>query len=169
LSSFAEVNLPLTNSGRNGAASLPRRVLFLCTGNYYRSRFAEIFFNHHAEKLGLPWRAASRGLALERGVKNVGPLSADTVARLRELGIPHEGYLHDPRPVGTEDLTGADLVVAVKEAEHRPLLCERFPAWVECVEYWHVHDVDGATPADALLCLERALVALLTRLSAEVS
>ena len=28
-----------------------KRVLFLCTGNYYRSRFAEIFFNWHAEHI----------------------------------------------------------------------------------------------------------------------
>ena len=45
-----------------------KAVLFLCTGNYYRSRFAEVLFNSVAGKLGLPWRASSRGLALERGV-----------------------------------------------------------------------------------------------------
>ena len=33
------------------------RVLFLCTGIYYRSRFAEHFFNWLAETDGLPWRA----------------------------------------------------------------------------------------------------------------
>ena len=43
-------------------------VLFLCTGNYYRSRFAEVLFNSVDGKMGLPWRASSRGLALERGV-----------------------------------------------------------------------------------------------------
>ena len=36
-------------------------VLFLCTGNYYRSRFAESLFNSVAGKMGLPWRASSRG------------------------------------------------------------------------------------------------------------
>jgi len=35
-------------------------VLFLCTGNYYRSRFAEILFNAVAAKEGLGWRADSR-------------------------------------------------------------------------------------------------------------
>jgi protein-tyrosine phosphatase len=39
-------------------------VLFLCTGNYYHSRFAEILFNSVASRMGLPWRASSRGLAL---------------------------------------------------------------------------------------------------------
>ena len=44
-------------------------VLFLCTGNYYRSRFAEAVFNSVAARMGLSWRASSRGLALERGGK----------------------------------------------------------------------------------------------------
>jgi protein-tyrosine phosphatase len=138
--------------------------LFLCTGNYYRSRFAEVFFNHHGAKLGLPWRAVSRGLATDLGVNNVGPLSAHARTRLRELGIPHEPYLRFPRQVSTEDLERAALIVAVKEAEHRALLRERFPAWVERVEYWHIHDLDCAMPQDALPCLEREVLALASRL-----
>jgi protein-tyrosine-phosphatase len=35
-------------------------VLFLCTGNYYRSRFAEELFNHHADRAGLNWIAQRR-------------------------------------------------------------------------------------------------------------
>jgi protein-tyrosine phosphatase len=40
-----------------------RRVLFLCTGNYYRSRYAEELFNHIARAEGLGWRAFSCGAA----------------------------------------------------------------------------------------------------------
>ena len=43
-----------------------RTVLFLCTGNYYRSRFAEILFDSVAVKMGLPWKASSRGLACDQ-------------------------------------------------------------------------------------------------------
>ena len=38
-----------------------KTVLFLCTGNYYRSRFAEALFDSVAVRMGLPWRASSRG------------------------------------------------------------------------------------------------------------
>jgi hypothetical protein len=37
-------------------------VLFLCTGNYYRSRLAEDIFNHYAEVFHLQTRSSSRGL-----------------------------------------------------------------------------------------------------------
>jgi protein-tyrosine phosphatase len=34
-----------------------KQVLFLCSGNYYRSWFAPHFFNWLVLKVGLPWRA----------------------------------------------------------------------------------------------------------------
>jgi translation initiation factor 1 len=37
-----------------------KTVLFLCTGNYYRSRFAEVLFNSVARKMGLPWEVVAR-------------------------------------------------------------------------------------------------------------
>src|SRR5947209_4616021 len=76
--------------------SRQKNVLFLCTGNYYRSRFAEAFFNARAPKADVPWRAASRGLAIELGVNNPGPMSAAAVARLCQLKIPVESYLRPP-------------------------------------------------------------------------
>ena len=57
------------------AKSDPKTILFLCTGNYYRSRFAEVMFNSVAAKMSLPWKATSRGLALERGIYNIGPMA----------------------------------------------------------------------------------------------
>src|SRR5438105_3516616 len=121
-----------------------RTVLFLCTGNYYRSRFAEVFFNVLVGRTGVPWRAESRGLALELGIGNVGPISSAATERLAALGVRVERSLRMPLQVREADLERADLIVALKEAEHRPLLQRRHAAWVERVEYWHVHDNDCA-------------------------
>jgi protein-tyrosine phosphatase len=118
-----------------------KTVLFLCTGNYYRSRFAEALFNSVAGKMGLPWWASSRGLALERGVHNVGPMAASAVKALEALGVrAGEAITRMPAQVTTDDLEGAALIVALKHGEHLPLLQERFPAWAEKVEFWHVDD-----------------------------
>lgn len=140
-----------------------KTILFLCTGNYYRSRFAEELFNHHAERTGLDWVARSRGLALERGALNVGPISPFALHVLRELAIPARGADRFPQPCTASDLTGADFVVAVNETEHRPLMRERFSDWEHLPDYWNVHDVDRAAPADALRLPAEEIQKLLVR------
>lgn len=118
-----------------------KTVLFLCTGNYYRSRFAEVLFNSVASKMGLPWRAVSRGLALERGVNNVGPMAASAIEALRTRGVCIGAECaRPPAQVTADDLSRANRIVALKQAEHLPLLHERFPAWAEKVEFWHIDD-----------------------------
>jgi protein-tyrosine phosphatase len=153
----------------DGAHPAPsaRTVLFLCTGNYYRSRFAEILFNAVAEKAGVGWQATSRGLAIEWCIDNVGPMSVHTTRRLGALGVSTERYLRLPLQVSESDLARADLIVALKEAEHRPMLQERHPTWVDRVEYWHVHDLDFAAACDALAEIERHVHGLAARLVRE--
>lgn len=141
------------------------RVLFLCTGNYYRSRFAEILFNHLAHAHALPWRADSRALDIDLGRRvNQGPISTHTVKALHARGIPLPQPLREPSGCLPEDLTGADLVIALKEAEHRPLLRRKFPRFVEQVTYWHVHDLDAAQPAETLWETERLVTDLVQSL-----
>ena len=126
-----------------GKDSQPRvaRVLFLCTGNYYRSRFAEILFNSLAQEAGLDWVAGSCGLAVDWSNNNVGAISSYTVAALADRGIAVIDGERFPVQAQAQHLEEADLIVAVKEAEHRPLLAERFPGWEDRIEYWYVHDL----------------------------
>ena len=62
------------------------------------------------------------------------------------------------------DLETADLVVALKESEHRPILVARFAAWAERVVYWNIHDVDVASPSESLPILEKAVTDLVGEL-----
>jgi len=135
-------------------------VLFLCTGNFYRSRFAEILFNSVAGKMGLPWKASSKGLALERGVNNVGPMAVSAVKALATMGVSAADALTRlPIQVTADDFALADWVVALKQAEHLPLLQERFPDWVVKVEFWQVDDAP-----DALALIEREVMSLVARI-----
>src|SRR5689334_14670836 len=103
-----------------------KTILFLCTGNYYRSRFAEILFNSVADRMSLPWRATSRGLALERGVNNVGSMASSAVNALQTMGIrATEAVTRMPAQVTVADLEQAARVIALKQGEHMPLLQER--------------------------------------------
>ncbi len=137
-----------------------RTVLFLCTGNYYRSRFAEVLFNSVADRMGLPWRASSKGLALERGVNNVGPMAVSAIKTLEAMGVrAGDAITRMPAQVTTDDLEGAARIVALKHAEHLPLLRERFPAWAEKVEFWHVDDAP-----EVLGLIEQEVMGLVARI-----
>lgn len=141
-----------------------KTVLFLCTGNYYRSRFAEHYFNHLAAEQGLRWQAKSCGLETWLVQPADGPISCYTIERLAEHGIVLGDEIRSPIQVTEAALERADLVVAVKEAEHRPMMQTQFPEWVDRIEYWHVDDIDCALPSDALPILETCVEGLVERL-----
>ncbi len=142
-----------------------KQVLFLCSANYYRSRFAEHLFNWLARQEGLPWRANSRGLVADQW-GDIGEISRHTIEALGLRGVPMPTEHRRPRQLTLADLTGSDLVVAVKEAEHRAMMADQFPPWTDRAEYWHVDDLDCAQPEEALPVLEANVWALVERLRA---
>jgi protein-tyrosine phosphatase len=144
-----------------GAAPL---VLFLCTGNFYRSRLAELLFEAGARRLGLPHRAASAGLAPSCASRNRGPISPYTLAALAARGIP-AGSPRAPLDVTEAQLAAATLVIALKESEHGPLVEERFPRFAASVRYWLVDDIDVAAPEVAVPLIESLVEELLRELA----
>jgi protein-tyrosine-phosphatase len=143
-----------------------RTILFLCSGNYYRSRFAEHYFNDRARRIGLDWLAISRGLAKECGVTSIDPISPLALVAMAHQDVTIPGVLRAPRAVGDDDLLAADMVIAVKEAELRPLMQKRFPSWEEHISYWYIDDLDASPPGEALLQLAAQIDKLLSDLVA---
>ncbi len=146
---------------------MTNKILFLCTGNYYRSRFAEDLFNHLAAEQGLPWVADSRGLAVELGINNIGPMSSHTVTRLATLGIPMPEKLRMPQQVSEADLQAATIIIALDRTEHEPYVAARIPTWKDEVVYWEVADLHAMTASEALANIERAVSTLLDKCAAQ--
>ncbi len=144
--------------------AVPPKLLFVCTGNYYRSRFAEMLFNALAGAAHLHWIAESRGIATER-VAGSRPVSIDAVRGLSSRGIESGTDHRYPERVRERDLVSARLVIGLNEREHRWHLEANFPTWKGEVEYWHIEDV-GLTPVeDALSEIEDLVRGLIVRLS----
>jgi protein-tyrosine phosphatase len=141
-----------------------KTVLFLCTGNYYRSRFAEELFNEYATLVGANWFAHSRALAIECGLTNVGPISPYALKGLKERGLIAKQSDRYPQQCAVADLEAANYVVALNDSEHRPLMLERFAPWAALIEYWKVGDVDCLAPSTALAMIETQIEVLLDRL-----
>ena len=142
------------------------RILFICTGNYYRSRFAEILFNRLAEQTKLNWRASSCGLATELCQTLPGVISPFAVEALSALNLTCDSIHRQPMQLTEEALRSAKVIIALKEAEHRPLLAARYAGWEDKVLYWHIHDLDGSTPDVALKGIENHVRELVEKLAA---
>jgi protein-tyrosine phosphatase len=141
-------------------------VLFLCTGNYYRSRFAELWFDHLAVGAGSPLRAASRGLRIPADGRNPGPVSPYVRQALLARDLPLPEPVPGPIDLAESDLHRAIEVVALYEPEHRPMIALRFPSWVDRVRYWDVADVPLVPAGTALPRIEALVAELLAELSA---
>ena len=101
----------------------------------------------------------------DRDLGNVGPISDRSVEALRARGVAVPIDPPWPRQVTHHDLQTAQLTIAVKEAEHRPLLRTLFPGWEDRVRYWAVHDLDQAPAEQALSQLDDHVHELLRELS----
>lgn len=113
-----------------------RQVLFLCTGNYYRSRFAEIYFNHKASNTN--WISFSRGLALDP--RNSREMSIIAVKELYKLNIIIKNPPF-PKEVEFEDMEKADMIIGMNESEHKKMIEDRFPQFKDKVSYWDIADI----------------------------
>ena len=136
-------------------------MLFICTGNFYRSRFAEGVFNFHADRRNLGWKAFSRGLAIHWAD---GLLSPYTAAALSSRKIPLH-YTGPTRVQLTEqDLESADIRIALDRTEHLPMMEDQFPAWPERIQYWEIPDMPMIQPEVALPSIESHALYLLDHL-----
>ena len=136
------------------------RLIFVCTGNFYRSRLAELLFNHYAAPLGLRWRAESRGLMVSGRLHGMAS-EARTFAEAHGLAVPDRS----PLPLLVDELAEAKLVVLMCRAEHEPMMEREFrPLFRALVSRgalrsWNVYDMPGpraawgAEPAPSQPCV----------------
>ena len=126
-----------------------RKVLFICTGNWYRSRLSEVLFNYYAMMAKLEWRADSRGMT-ETSIRGLSP---DAMAYLEQKGL--HTYLDEPRDpeaIKVSDLEESDLVITLCRDEHEGMMRERFgqiPKFMENngkLRFWNVFDVPTEAP-----------------------
>lgn len=142
----------------------PSTLLFLCTGNYYRSRYAELLFNA-SKPATLNWRAISRGF--DPSPFNPGPIAATSLERLVSRGYAKPAEASYPMRLTEADLVNAQRIIALDAHEHPPYVRSWFPAWESKIAYWHVPDLDRMTADEALGLIETNVEALLHTLSAQ--
>jgi protein-tyrosine phosphatase len=139
------------------------QVLFICTGNYYRSRYAEILFNFTASDYDLSWTSFSRGF---QDSTRKAPISQHALAGLQNKEI-YLNQVRYPIKLTPADLAMAHRIILMDESEHKPMLHTHFAEWSDHVEYWNIQDVDFENPESALGRLDRKIDLLIGSLETE--
>lgn len=100
-----------------------KRILFVCTGNLYRSPLAEAFFRQRVEENGIQndWEISSAGT----WTKPNQPAPPDLLTAAERYGLDLK--LHRTRMVDAELLSAQDLIV-VMEGSHKEALSVEFPS-----------------------------------------
>jgi protein-tyrosine phosphatase len=141
-------------------SSMPS-ILFICTGNFYRSRFAEAVFNHHAEQQHAPWIAFSRGLAVHLAEGCLSPLTIEAL-NSRKINVRHTG--RERAQLSEEDLFKSNRCIAMDRSEHFPMMQKQFPAWASRIHYWDIPDIAYRSSSDALPSIELKVIQLVEEL-----
>jgi protein-tyrosine phosphatase len=140
------------------------KVLFLCTGNFYRSRLAEELFNHLARGQNLDWRAESKGLAQDfLMLRNVGRISKVALKELekRSIKVSRPRF---PQKLKPGEADGYKIIIALNQAEHQPLIEKFYPA-LTGVCYWDIQDIGDESSDSAASRIEANIKALMLEIS----
>lgn len=118
--------------------------------------------------IALPdWTADSRGFEVSANLDSPvsHPISHNAVEYLNSKGL--NACQRMPRQLEASDLLWSDLIIALNESEHRPLIESRYAAWANRVEYWNVPDFHESNWGRSLARLEANISELVNLLVAQ--
>ncbi len=99
---------------------MPKKILFVCTGNTCRSPMAEGFLKKMARENRLPLEVQSAGLAAFAGV----PPTSEAVQACRERGIDISGHLS--QPLSKALALESDLILTMT-VRHKEMIAKKMP------------------------------------------
>ena len=108
---------------------MPRRVLFLCTGNSARSQMAEAIVSS---------KMAGKWIAVSAGVEPSDQVHSLAIEALREIGVSAEGLY----PKGTDAVSNVELDLVITVCDHAAQTC---PVWLRGGAMRHMGMADPAS------------------------
>lgn len=119
--------------------------IFICTGNFYRSRFAEAYFNFLSDKFQLPAFAKSAGfkphLADDKAAVE-GEISLLAKNKLDTMGISKVYYDKKRELLEENMLKEADFIIVLDKDEHFSMMKELFPKYLEKSIFYDAKDIE---------------------------
>lgn len=139
-----------------------QNILFLCSDNYFLSRFAENYFNSLALEQGLDCWAESRGFQIRPN--NVQAISQHAVRELERRGISIAEPFRYATVVQDADFEFFDSIIVINEEQSWPPMLANFTGCPGHIETWTIAGSNSADPSESLSVLECKVRTLVERL-----
>ena len=131
-----------------------KKILFVCTANIYRSRFAEEVFNSLAINRGASLRAFSAGLKV--GEYTTRKIYYPALEQLERYNITPQRENDLSTHIDELDLDEYDKIICMDEPEHRPMVEQNMNLKGREVVYWNIVDIPEEESRISLpICYEK--------------
>ena len=114
-------------------------ILFVCTGNIFRSRFAEEVFNHLCKINGVDATAFSAGLQVGRYKQR--KICRPAMNELERLKIEPLRSNEDSVHINDIDVSIYDQIICMDEEEHKPMVRSNEHLSGFTFQYWNIVDM----------------------------
>jgi protein-tyrosine phosphatase len=114
-------------------------ILFICTGNWYRSRFAESYLKSKGYK-----HVLSRGVNVnnnkKRKYREIHKQSSLVKNKLKELGL--EKYINNktPKQLTENDMLKSNKIILINKKEHYSYIIKKYPKYKNKLIVWNIRD-----------------------------
>ena len=115
------------------------RILFVCTGNIFRSRFAEEVFNHLCKTKNVNATAFSAGLKV--GKYRQRKMYKPALIELKRLEIIPSRSDEDSIHINDIDISIYDQIICMDRQEHKPMVDSNQFLSSYAIKYWDIVDM----------------------------
>ena len=131
-----------------------KKILFVCTANIFRSRFAEEVFNSLAIDSGVSLNAFSAGLKV--GQFTTRKIYYPALKQLERYNIKPLREDEISTHIDDLNLDEYERIICMDEPEHRPMVDENSNLKGRNVEYWNIVDIpDEDSRVSLPICYEK--------------
>ena len=145
------MTIPGHNPPETVYSSKGKRVLFICTGNFFRSRYAEAHFNCMCDWNKCSHYAVSAGVTID---PQIGPISTYSLYRMVERGIDAKFASPHAKRLYKGDIEEADIALCMYEKEHKPMMKLFFEDIENKIVYFNIPDINENSPNKSLDMVE---------------
>lgn len=132
-------------------------VLFICTGNWFRSKFAETYLRSKGYT-----NVISRGLKVNNSkhkkIREKRKISKRVKHKLKSLNILNNYNYVNPTQLTQDDLDRYDTIIAMNKEEHYNFIKKHYPNYINKIIFWDINDTTEGNSHEEDVILTKVMI-----------